>query len=203
MPSRMVPPPCSGCGRRTARIAARARHPSPRGRARAPWCRRAGSAPCPAGRRRSCGRARRRPRRCAGGRPGPAGEFDERPEHLRRQIVDDVPVEVFERVRHRRPAGARHSGDDQHFLLLVFGGHRRRASARSVCLQPIDWRVDHGWPQLGWVRCLSPRRSRSGVAFLSWATEPKCLSSSLTRDGPRPGISPSTEPMSRLRRARW
>ena len=47
------------------------------------------------------------------------GELEERPEHLRRQVVDDVPAEVFERVRRRRSAGPRHPGHDQHFAGLA------------------------------------------------------------------------------------
>ena len=40
------------------------------------------------------------------------------PQHLRREVVDDVPAEVFERVADRGSPGPGHAGDDQHLLLL-------------------------------------------------------------------------------------
>ncbi len=52
------------------------------------------------------------------------GEVNKRAEHLRREVVDHVPAEVFEGVADRRPPGARHARDDQHLLLSDFRGHR-------------------------------------------------------------------------------
>ena len=55
---------------------------------------------------------------------GVAGEVEQRPQHLRRQVVDDVPAEVLEGVAHRRAAGAGHAGDDEHGA----GGAARRST---------------------------------------------------------------------------
>ena len=57
-------------------------------------------------------------------RAGAFDELDERAEHLRRQVVDDVPAEVFEGVADGGAAGAGHPGDDEHLLLLGLGCHR-------------------------------------------------------------------------------
>ena len=117
-------------------------------------------------------------------RPGALGEVDQRPQHLRRQVVDDVPAQVFERVRDRRSAGPRHPGDDQHFLLLVSSVliAWRLSFGRASGLQPIELReVARGWPPARLrVRRPSPRRSpRASAASAARPTRSAC-SSSLT-----------------------
>ncbi len=72
------------------------------------------------------------------------GEVDERAQHLRRQVVDDVPAEVFESVADRRSAGAGHARDDEHLLLSRLVGHLVRfwalglAAPRRGLPQPSD-----------------------------------------------------------------
>ena len=121
MPSRSVPSPCSGCGRRTGskrRTSARPWHPgTPRARARRLAQRRDDLLGSSAKRLppRTSTTAAIFGKRVAGAR----GEVDQRAEHLRRQVVDDVPAEIFERVADRRAAGAGHAGDDEHLAGLV------------------------------------------------------------------------------------
>ena len=63
-------------------------------------------------------------------------ELDERSQHLRRQVVDDVPAEVFERVADGGATGTGHAGDDQHLLLLGLSCHRLGLPFRVSTLQP-------------------------------------------------------------------
>ena len=57
---------------------------------------------------------------------GAGDEFDQRRDHLQRQVVDDVPVHVLEGVGRRRTAGAGHSGQQQHLDVVAgaFDGSR-------------------------------------------------------------------------------
>ena len=73
------------------------------------------------------------------GAVGAGDEFDERTHHLRRQIVDDVPVHVFEHVGHGGAARSGHAGDEHYLDGVVgsvrFGLHAHTSSsdgARSV-----------------------------------------------------------------------
>ena len=45
--------------------------------------------------------------------PGTSDEFDDRVDQLGRQVVDDVPAEIFEHTRRTGAASAGHAGDEQ------------------------------------------------------------------------------------------
>ena len=129
---------------------------------------------------------------------GELGEVEQRSQHLRRQVVDDVPAEVLERVRRRRAARAGHAGDDEHLAGARAPRHRLGAPLRRPTLQPIGHRRTIG------VRCAmdrrgelrarrrAARRSPRASPRLSAATEPKWRSSALMRASPSPGTSAST-----------
>ena len=70
---------------------------------------------------------------------GTGDELDERTHHLRRQIVDDVPVHIFEHIGHGGAARSRHAGDEHNLDGVVrsgrfgLGAHASSsARARSV-----------------------------------------------------------------------
>ena len=70
------------------------------------------------------------------------GQIEQRPQHLRREVVDDVPAEVLERVGGRGAAGARHAGDDQHLAGFVpaLPLSQSSPSLPLAGYQPSDWR---------------------------------------------------------------
>ena len=189
---------------------------------------------------------------------GVAREVEQRPQHLRRQVVDDVPAEVLEGVADRRPARAGHAGDDQDGLVRGRGGHGGAGLGRDAVrhdsvtpgergsvapailpvgalgaadrgeLHRVRGGLDDRRDVVGGAlvvavrtppsrrrraarrprrrardRSRSPPRCRRGSRVRSFATDPKCRSSTRTRASPSPGISASCEAMSRLRRLRW
>jgi hypothetical protein len=77
----------------------------------------------PAAPERDRGRGHRRLRRAWEALPGHLGEFEEMPEHLRRQIVDDVPPQVLEGVGCRGAPRSRHARDDEHLAGALLVGH--------------------------------------------------------------------------------
>jgi hypothetical protein len=59
-------------------------------------------------------------------------ELNERFEHLGRQVVDDIPAAIFERIADRRSTSARHPGDNQELLLYWLSAHRVQDSQSWV-----------------------------------------------------------------------
>ena len=155
MPSRMRPLPCSGCGRRTCsnrRTSTSSEASRNRiavldaGLAQPPQHRRQVAEELAAAHVDDGGEALR----AGAGRP--AGEHaDQVREHLGRQVVDDVPVEVLEHRGRTGAARARHAGDDQDLRLAQVGrlggrleggdpgGHRdRRRLVAHASSMPAD-----------------------------------------------------------------
>ena len=151
-------------------------------------------------------------------------------EHLRREVVDDVPAEVLQDVGHRRAAGPAHPGEDEH--RLVAGGRAPTGAEGSgvgsslIRLPPRGASVEHlagrhvngrdglrraasaraasRWCGPGPGRCPGPAAISSTDAARSRLTDPNWRSSALRRTSPRPGMPSRTEVVMALdRRCRW
>ena len=125
IPSRRVPSPCSGCGRRT--------------------CSKRRTSSASVGFQEEHAHRRARSERFDGlfevgeqfsaadvddrgdsrqGVPGAGGEFNQRAQHLRREIVHDVPAEVFQRIADGGPTGSGHPGDNEYLAAVCVLDHR-------------------------------------------------------------------------------
>ena len=117
MPSRRVPSPCSGCGRRTCskrRTSAASVASRKSTRTFASAAQRLRSISLHVGEKLAAAHVDDRGDLRAARSPACSARSTSGREHLRRQVVDDVPAEVLERVADRRAAGAGHAGDDEH-----------------------------------------------------------------------------------------